>query len=139
MLKHTLYSVFKYKCPRCNQGEFFESRNPYNFKEAGNIKKTCSHCELKYSPEPGFYYGAMFVSYGLGVGMFISIWVVLMVIYPAYSSILLISLIFVSLIGLGPYLYALSKIIWANIFFHYDEKYARVNTQNADDTTEIKR
>lgn len=139
MLKKRLYSIFNYKCPRCHQGEFFESRNPYNLKKAGEIKKSCSHCGLKYSPEPGFYYGAMYVSYALGIAMFVAVWVALLVLYPSYTPILLISLLFVSLIVLGPYIYALSKITWANLFFHYEEKYAQKKIKQTDDTTEIKR
>ena len=138
MFKKSLYSIFNFKCPRCHEGEFFDSRNPYNFKKAGDIKDTCSNCDLNYSPELGFYVGAMYVSYGLGIAMFITIWVALSVLYPAYSSMLLISLIFISLIALGPYLYALSKIIWANMFFHYEEKYAKIKIKNSNDTTKIK-
>lgn len=139
MLKKRLYSIFKYKCPRCHEGEFFESRNPYNLKEAGNIRESCSHCNLKYSPELGFYYGAMYVSYGLGIAMFVTVWIALSVLYPSYSPMLLISLLFVSLITLGPYLYALSKIIWANLFFHYEEEYAKTKIKHTNDTTETKR
>ena len=139
MLKKGLYSIFNYKCPRCHQGEFLESRNPYNLKQAGNIKKSCSHCKLKYSPELGFYIGAMYVSYGFGIAMFLTVWVALSVLYPTYSPILLISLLFVSLIALGPYLYALSKITWANLFFHYEEEYAKTKIKQTNDATEIKR
>lgn len=123
MLNKRLYSIFKFKCPRCHKGEFMESRNHYNLKKAGNVKESCSNCGLKYSPEVGFYYGAMYVSYSLGIVLFVSIWVALYVLYPEYSPTLLISLLFISLIVLGPYIYALSKIIWANLFFHYEEKY----------------
>jgi hypothetical protein len=31
----------------------------------------CSVCGLKFNPEPGFYTGAMYVSYGLSVSLFI--------------------------------------------------------------------
>jgi uncharacterized protein (DUF983 family) len=139
MLKNSLYSIFKYKCPRCNRGEFFESRNPYNLKEAGNIKESCSHCKLKYSPEPGFYYGAMYVSYGLGIAMFVTVWVALLVLYPSYTPIELIILLFISLILLGPYIYALSKTVWANLFFHYEEEYAQEKQKEINNATEVKR
>ena len=123
MFKKTrLYSIFKFKCPRCHKGEFLESRNPYNLKKAGDIKEKCSSCGLKYSSEPGFYYGAMYVSYALGIALFVSIWVATFVLYPNYSAELLLGLIVGSMVLLGPYLYALSKIIWANFFFHYEDR-----------------
>jgi len=138
MLKNILYSVFKSKCPRCHEGEFFEDKNPYNLKKAGNIKESCSHCELKYSPELGFYYGGMYVSYGLGIAMFVAISIALSVIYPGYPPMLLISLLFVSLIALGPYIYALSKIIWANMFFSYNEEYAQLKNKSNNETRQTK-
>lgn len=125
MLKKTrLYSILHFKCPRCHKGEFLESRNVYNLKKAGDIKNSCSHCGLKYSTEPGFYYGAMYVSYAFGTALFVAIWVALTVLYPNYSTELLLGLIVGAIVVLGPYMYALSKITWANFFFHYEENYA---------------
>jgi uncharacterized protein (DUF983 family) len=122
MLKTTrLYSIFNFKCPRCHKGEFLESRNVYNLKKAGNIREKCNNCNLKYSREPGFYFGAMFVSYGLGVALFVTIWVATAVLHPEYSAELLLGLIIGAILISGPYIYALSKIIWANLFFHYDD------------------
>ena len=127
MLKHSLYSIFKFKCPRCNKGDFFESNNPYNLKKAGDIKESCSHCNLKYTPELGFYIGVMYVSYGLGIALFVLVWVATMVLHPNYTSMQLIGLLFLSMVLSGPYLYALSKTIWANMFYHYDEEFAKSN------------
>ena len=103
MLKKTrLYSILNFKCPRCHKGEFLESRNVYNLKKAGNLREKCDRCNLKYSREPGFYFGAMFVSYALGVALFVTIWVATAVLYPEYSSELLLGIIIGSIIILGP-------------------------------------
>lgn len=114
-----LYSIFKMKCPRCQEGDFFVS-HPYDLKHAGEVHTHCSKCGLKYSKEPGFYYGAMYVSYALGVALFVTLWVSFNLFLPfvnVYIQLLTISL--ASLL-LGPYLYALSKIIWANLFIKYE-------------------
>ena len=63
-----LYSIFKMRCPRCQEGEFFIS-HAYDLKNAGTIHEHCSECNLKYSREPGFFYGAMYVAYALGVAL----------------------------------------------------------------------
>lgn len=110
-----LYSIFKMKCPQCHEGDFFVSR-PYDLKKAGDIHYKCSECGLKYSPEPGFYYGAMFVSYGLGVGLFVAFWVIFNLFFPRISVGIQILIISLGSIFTAPYFYALSKIIWANIF-----------------------
>lgn len=115
-----LYSIFHNKCPRCHEGEFFIS-HPYNLSKAGEIHTNCEVCGLKYSKEPGFYYGAMYVSYALGVAVFVMIWVLFRIFFRDIPTGWLIgTMIFVTLL-LAPYLYALSKIIWANIFIKYDK------------------
>ena len=128
MIKKTrLYSILHFKCPRCHKGEFLESRNVYNLKKTGNLREKCDYCDLKYSREPGFYFGAMFVSYALGVALFVTLWVATVVLYPEYPPELLLGVIIVAVVILGPYLYALSKIIWANLFFHYEDDALKKN------------
>lgn len=114
-----LYSIFKMKCPRCQEGKFFIS-HPYDLKKAGDIHEHCSNCNLKYSKEPGFYYGAMYVSYALGVALFVTLWTSFNLFFPKASTAFQITSIIVATILLTPYLYALSKIIWANFFIKYE-------------------
>lgn len=114
-----MYSILHMKCPHCQEGEFFESRNPYNLKKAGNILDECPVCHRKLSKEPGFYYGAMYVAYGLGVAVFVTVLVATVVLYPQAPDWVYIALTVLVLFFGGPFFYALSKIIWANLFFRY--------------------
>jgi uncharacterized protein (DUF983 family) len=114
-----LYSIFKFKCPHCHQGEFFQSRNPYDLAKAGDLLVACPVCHRRYTPEPGFYFGAMYVAYALAVALFVSIYVATWVLYPDTPLWVHSALIIGGLLVLGPYLYALSKTIWANLFFSY--------------------
>lgn len=114
-----LYSILRFKCPRCQEGDFFVS-GAYDLKRVGNTHKECSECGLAYSKEPGFYYGAMYVSYGLGVGLFVACWVGFNLFLPTISTGWQIAIISALSLAAAPYFYALSKIIWANFFFHYD-------------------
>jgi uncharacterized protein (DUF983 family) len=107
------------KCPQCQEGEFFVS-HPYDLKRAGDIHVHCPNCGLKYSKEPGFYYGAMYVSYALGVALFVTLWVSMNLFFNIESAGIQISVIVAATLLLTPYLYALSKIIWANFFIKYD-------------------
>jgi uncharacterized protein (DUF983 family) len=88
----------------------------------GDLHEQCPRCGLKYEPEPGFYYGAMYVAYALGVALFVTIWVSFILFIPAASVWWQIGTIIFATVALGPCLYALSKIIWANFFMHYDQK-----------------
>ncbi|MCB0790943.1 MAG: DUF983 domain-containing protein [Flavobacteriales bacterium] len=114
-----LYSILRFKCPHCHVGEFFVDRNPYALRTAGEVLPACPVCHRSYSREPGFYYGAMYVAYGLAVATFVTIYVVISVVVPTASTELLVGGVLVGLFGLGPLLYAVSKTIWANIFFSY--------------------
>jgi uncharacterized protein (DUF983 family) len=114
-----IYSVFHFLCPKCHEGRFFISA-PYRLKTTGDVEETCNKCGNNNMLEPGFYQGAMYVSYGLGVALFVGIWAGTSFFTPGMQSWLQISLVAISSIGLSPLLYSLSKIIYANIFIRYD-------------------
>ena len=113
------YAIFRYKCPHCHEGQFFVDNNPYNLSKAGDILDECPVCHRRYTPEPGFYYGAMYVSYALAVATFVAAYVATIVLYPEASTGLTVGVVLASLIFSSPYLYALSKTIWASLFMSY--------------------
>jgi len=119
MKKRTkFYSILKFKCPSCHEGNFFIS-HPYNLKTTGDVLDKCPKCNANYMLEPGFYQGALYVAYGLGVALFLLIWLLCTLFFPLLSVWIQISLVAISSILLGPLLFSLSKIIWANIFIPF--------------------
>ncbi|XOV68755.1 MAG: DUF983 domain-containing protein [Fluviicola sp.] len=116
-----LYSIFRMRCPRCQEGAFFTS-HPYDLKNAGNTHEHCPNCGLKYSREPGFYYGAMYVAYALGVALFVTFWVSFNLFLPEVGVGWQVGVISVVSIVAAPYNYALSKIIWANLFIRFEKE-----------------
>ena len=117
-----LFSILKMRCPKCNKGRFFKS-HPYNFKKMGEVKKECSNCNLKYDMEPGFFQGSYYVSYGLGVALFVAIFILKMLILPELAYLSTLILMVVVLLILAPLLFSLSKIIWINLFVNFDRAY----------------
>jgi uncharacterized protein (DUF983 family) len=113
-----LYSILHLKCPYCQEGDFFLSR-PYDLKHAGDLHEKCPVCEGRFSIEPGFYYGSMFVSYAITVAVAVSIWVAIWVLVPGMAPHWQVTLIGAVILLGGPSFYALSKITWANMFMHY--------------------
>lgn len=75
--------------------------------------------------EPGFYQGAMYVSYALGVALFVTLWVSFNLFFPSLSTGAQVGIVAVSSLVLTPIMYALSKIIWANLFIKFDKKDAK--------------
>ena len=76
-----LYSIVNFKCPKCQQGDFFVS-HPYHLNHLGDVRKNCNKCGLNYSKEPGFYFGAMYVAYALGVALFVIAWLFMNFVFP---------------------------------------------------------
>ena len=124
------YSIFKFKCPHCHEGDFFKG-HPYNLLKAGDTPEKCDVCDNKFSKEPGFYFGAMYVSYGLGVALFVANYVLISFFAPEADYTAYLISIAITVIGLGPLVYAMSKIIWANMFFTYDEKWIKNKIENS--------
>jgi uncharacterized protein (DUF983 family) len=55
-------------CPRCGQDKMFShsALSPTNFDK---MHEKCDNCQLHYEVEPGFFIGAMYVSYLITVGL----------------------------------------------------------------------
>lgn len=83
------------------------------------MNKSCAHCGQSFEPEPGYYFGAMFVSYGINTALFITAWVALTVIKPDYSLSLLLSLLGITVLIFLPFIYRVSRSIWIAIFISY--------------------
>jgi hypothetical protein len=47
----------------------FKTTNPYDLKHIAEMHPTCPHCGHSNRVEPGFYFGAAYVSYILMVGL----------------------------------------------------------------------
>jgi len=114
-----LYSIFLFKCPRCHEGDVFVNQNPYDFKHFFDMPKHCSLCNLKYEPEPGFFYGAMYVSYGLSITLAGIIWFFMTLLELNFWAIIW-TIVAVLLLSI-PVLFKISRVIWINLFVHYDK------------------
>ena len=113
-----LYSIFFNKCPRCNKGKFWKSNNPYYnlFLNGGENHRNCLNCDLKFEIEPGFFYGAMYISYGLGIGIGSLILIISLAVFQMKNILLLSLIIGISILILAPVNYFLSRLIWLNTF-----------------------
>jgi hypothetical protein len=84
------------------------------------MHSACPHCKQSFEPEPGFYFGAMFVSYGINTALFITAWVALLFIYPNYSLGLLLGILVAVVLLSLPFSFRLSRSIWLAFFVRFD-------------------
>ncbi|MBK9191840.1 MAG: DUF983 domain-containing protein [Crocinitomicaceae bacterium] len=114
-----LYSILNNKCPVCHEGDFFITGKAYDLKNFGKNHTRCSHCGHKYEMETGFFYGAMYVSYALAVAFSVAIFVAIAVLFPASPYYVYIAAILTGIVVLMPITFRLSRLIWMNLFYHY--------------------
>ncbi|MGB6153182.1 MAG: DUF983 domain-containing protein [Pricia sp.] len=114
-----LYSIFTGNCPRCHQESMYIEENPYHLGSLFKMHDRCSHCGLKYKIEPSFFFGAMYVSYGLGVAIAVAAFVI-SVLFIGTGLVNSFIAIIVTLIVLMPIIIRLSRNIWINFFVKYD-------------------
>jgi uncharacterized protein (DUF983 family) len=123
MLKkgNKLYSILTGSCPRCHEESMYLDKNPYHMSKIFKMHEKCSHCDLKYKIEPSFFYGAMYVSYGVGIAFAVAAFVIANLFLGA-SLIEAFIAIIITLIVFMPVIMRVSRNIWINIFIKYDAK-----------------
>lgn len=114
-MKHNrIYSVLFNKCPRCAEGDFFITKSAYSLK-FDKMNKNCPHCGENLVPEPGFYQGALYMSYAFYVVFMLIYFFIFVNFFGEYLDYFLYSIIPV-LILLTPYFYRLARRSWLAIF-----------------------
>ena len=113
-----IYSILRGKCPRCHEGNFFKYTFTMNIFKVNKIEKKCSQCDLKYMIEPAFYFGALYVSYGITVAICIVTFITSKIIFDLALLSSFIA-VFIVLILFIPVNLRLSRILWINMFINY--------------------
>lgn len=117
------YSIFGFKCPRCHEGELYDHKI-LEFKGSFEMPKECAVCQQNYMPAPGFYYGAMFISYAI-MGWFclgfigFCIFVLDLSINASFAW-----LIFTYALML-VWIFRLSRAIWINVNVKYNPEISK--------------
>lgn len=125
MLKGTkIYSIFTGACPKCHQESMYKTKNPYILSDVLKINDNCSKCGTRYRLEPSFFYGSMYVSYGVGIAFAVAAFIISYVFFESTLMTAFISIV-ITLILLGPVIMRLSRNIWINMFMSYDKTLAQ--------------
>ncbi len=114
-----LYSILTGTCPKCQKESMYLDQNLLHLGSVLKMHEKCSTCGLKYQLEPSFFYGAMYVSYGLNVAIGIAAFIISFVIFGSSIKISFITII-ASLIVLFPIVLRWSRNIYINMFVDYD-------------------
>lgn len=113
-----IYSVANNKCPRCHGGNFFKYKFTFNPSKITRLLDSCPECNLRYMMEPSFFFGAMYVNYGITVAISVITFVIASLIFKL-MLLQSFATIIIALLGLAPLNLRLSRILWINMFVEY--------------------
>ena len=65
-IESTALALLDLRCPRCHQGKLF-STSAFNITQFADMPAQCPVCEQTYEPEPGFYFGSMYITFAFNV------------------------------------------------------------------------
>lgn len=111
------------KCPQCREGDLFTHANAYDPRKTALMNKACPVCGEDFAREPGFYFGAAYVSYALTVALWVAVLVALYtfdalgwIVFGFYTHVgtFLITGI-TTLLLLLPGIYRLSRTLWLHM------------------------
>ncbi len=118
-----IYSILSSTCPVCHTGKMYKKRNPYLLSETLKMHERCPHCDTKFKIEPSFFYGAMYVSYALGVAIAIAAFIITYL-FIGLDRLNTFFVIVATMVVLLPVILRISRNIWINFFFKYNRKKA---------------
>ncbi len=110
-------ALYNYKCPRCRKGDLFVK--PLDIKNPLDMHKRCSSCNLNFEPEPGYYFGAMFISYAISASILLPIALFAVFRYGWSANQAMLLILFIGAVGFLKIL-RLSRSMWINIMTPYN-------------------
>src|SRR6056297_215938 len=117
---HWLYSILNYKCPKCHEGDLYPG-SAFEFSKLFTMNEKCSHCGQEFELEPGFYWGSMYVAYGLASGIMLTGFEILYFFFDVdvTTGILIVAAV---LFLFYAWVFRTARAIWINIYVNYDKQ-----------------
>ncbi|MGB0523375.1 MAG: DUF983 domain-containing protein [Flammeovirgaceae bacterium] len=98
------------RCPVCGKDKVFSSKGNVLLFKAPQMNKQCSSCNHRYEKEPGYFTGAMYVSYGIGIIEMVLAFILGRIMQlPVEYLVLIVAL---PIIAFWPFNFRMSRIIW---------------------------
>ncbi len=102
-------------CPQCRQGKMFKYPL-WKISKFAEMNENCPVCGLKFEVEPGFWYGAMFVSYANTILLLVIMGVGIFYIFNDPPTVYYIVAITIMSIVLVPFNFRISRSVFLHLF-----------------------
>jgi len=119
-----IYGILNGVCPVCHEESMYMNKNPYVLTEALSMHERCSNCNTKYKMEPSFFYGSMYVSYGVGTAFAVAAFIISFVFLGSNLKVAFGAIV-ATMIAFMPVIMRVSRNIWINFFMHFDKEKAK--------------
>lgn len=113
-------AAFSLRCPQCRRGALFR-HGTYRIKFM-DMYTRCPACGLTFEIEPGFFWGAMYISYAVTIAISTISAILIYLVSQSANVWLYVGIIVGALIVLAPYNFRLSRALMLYLFspIHYD-------------------
>ena len=116
-----IYGIISGVCPKCHNESMYKKSNPYAVLDLFEMHERCSHCSTKYKIEPSFFYGSMYISYGVGIAFAVAAFIISNIFLNSTLTTAFIAIV-VTMFVFYPIIIRISRNIWINLFMSYDKK-----------------
>ena len=121
------FAIINAKCPQCRKGDMFKHKW-WQLSKFVKFYQLCPTCNLRFDREPGFFHGAMYISYAMIVAMVTTAWFILFFIFEDPELEVYIGVIIVLNIVLLPIFFRYSRVLYLYAFGNV--KYKTIIKQN---------
>lgn len=97
-------ALLRQRCPRCHEGRIFQHTLKMN--------DPCPVCGMLFEREPGYFLGAMYFSYALGVVFLVPLFYLTRWLFPGLDVLVAPLVAFVPFLFLVPTLFRYSRVLW---------------------------
>lgn len=106
--------ILQEKCPKCGQSHVF--KNNTKLFEMPEMYDRCETCNYSFDREPGYFLGAMYISYGIAVFFCILTFLIFHFGFPSLPLIYTPIAIIAVMLIIAKKNYKISRIIYIHLF-----------------------
>ncbi len=104
-MRLNLLAILRRRCPACRRGRVFRRVVAMNAR--------CPECDITFEREAGYFTGAMYASYFLGLATSMPVWMTMLLL--GVNPGLILGITAVQLLVMSPLLFSYSRVVWLHV------------------------
>ncbi|MCH7414226.1 DUF983 domain-containing protein [Belliella sp. R4-6] len=109
--KSLITAMINGNCPRCREGSIFPT-SIVSYRKLSDVHQKCPTCNAVLTPEPDFFYGAMYISYAFSVALVVNVLIILNYFFNDPEVWVYVSTVMIANIVLIPIMLRYSKVLY---------------------------